>query len=316
MLAGQPIDSLTTRVGAADLPADVVRAWRADDRVASAARIVDAVVQLDDRPVAVFAVTDLKGRFEDHPLRGRVPTGRGEIAFAPKELARLGLDVGDSVRGPDGITLQIVGELFTPETSHTSYTDGARVSPVELAALVASGAPVKFDALALRWSRHLGPDEVHDAWHGISNAGAGPVENQRNLAPTHQLPRIFAALVAVLSVAAAAYGVYGTARRRRHEVAVLQVLGLTRRQARQTVWWHVAVAAVVALAIGIPLGFAIGRTLWQAVADDIPIRYETPGAWLLVIAAAGGVLAMVVALAARPVTLTARDEPASLLRAE
>jgi hypothetical protein len=315
LLTGQPIDSLTTRVGAADLPADVVRAWRADDRVASAARIVDAVVPLDDRPTAVFAVTDLKGHFEDHPLRGRVPTAPGEIAFAPKELERLGLDVGDSVRAPNG-ALRIVGELFTPETSHTSYTDGARVSAAELAALVASGSPVKFDALALRWSRRLEPAEVADAWHGIDNAGSGPVENQRNLAPTRQLPRLFAVLVAVLSVSAAAHGVYGTARRRRREVAVLQVLGLTRRQARRTVWWHVAVAALLAVAIGIPLGFAVGRTLWQAVADDIPIRYETPGAWLLVIAAAAGVLALVAALAARPVTRTARDEPASLLRAE
>jgi hypothetical protein len=316
LLAGQPMDSLTTRVGAAELPDDVVRAWRADGRVASAARIVDAVVQIDGRPVAVFAVTDLKGQFQDHPLRGRVPTATGEIAFAPKELTRLGVDVGDTVRGPGETTLRVVGELFTPETSHTSYDEGARVSPDQLAALVATGPPVKFDALALRWARHLEPDEIAEVWRGIDNGGGGPVENQRNLQPTHQLPRLFAALVAVLSVAATVYGVHGTARRRRREVAVLQVLGLTRRQARLTVWWHVAVAAVIALAIGVPLGFAIGRTLWQTLADAIPIRYVTPGAWLLVAVVAAGVIALVAVLAARPVRLTARDEPATLLRAE
>ena len=78
--AAQPASRSTRsrpRVGASDLPDDVVKAWRADDRVAAAARIVDAVVRIDDRPVAVFAVTDLKGRFEDHPLRGRVPTAVG-----------------------------------------------------------------------------------------------------------------------------------------------------------------------------------------------------------------------------------------------
>jgi FtsX-like permease family len=316
LLAGQPIDSLATRVGASDLPADVVEAWRADDRVASAARIVDAVVRIDDRPVAVFAVTDLKGRFEDHPLRGRVPTARGEIGLAPKELAHLGIHVGDTVRGPDGSSLRVVGELFTPETGHTGYSEGARVTPGQLDALVASGAPVKFDALALRWSRHLEPDEVAEVWRGIDNGPRGPVDNQRNLESTHQLPRLFAALVAVLSVAAAAYGVHGTARRRRREVAVLQVLGLTRRQARLTVWWHVAVAALVALAIGVPLGFAIGRTLWQSVADALPIRYATPTAWLLVTSAAAGLLALVALVASRPVHRTARDEPATLLRAE
>ena len=33
---------------------------------------------------------------------------------------------------------------------------------------------------------------------------------------------------------------------------------------------------LVAVAIGVPLGFAIGRTLWQALADDLPIRYVGP----------------------------------------
>jgi hypothetical protein len=317
MLSGQPFDSLTVRVGATDLPDHVVAAWRADDRIAAAARLVDTVVTLDGRAVAVFAVTDLKGRFDDHPLRGRVPTADDEIAFAPKEMARLGLDIGDTVTGPDGDALRVVGEVFTPEVSHTSYDEGARVTPARLGALVATGAPVKFDALALRWAP--GVDRVaaaEDAWQGIGHDRGGLVDNQRNLSSTRSLPLLFAALVAVLSVAATAYAVHATARRRRREVAVLQVLGLTRRQARATVAWHVAVAAAIALAVGIPLGFAIGRTLWESVADAVPLRYVTPGAWLLVTAAAAVLLAFVALAVARPVDRSGHDEPATLLRAE
>jgi FtsX-like permease family/MacB-like periplasmic core domain len=317
MLTGQPFDSLTVRVGATELPDDVVAAWRADDRIAAAARLADAVVTLDGRAVAVFAVTDLKGRFDDHPLRGRVPAATEEIAFAPKEMARLGLDLGDTLSGPDGIQMRVVGEVFTPEVSHTSYDEGARVTPARLAALVATGAPVKFDALALRWAPGVDPESVaDDAWRGIGHDRGGLVDNQRNLSSTRPLPRLFAGLVAVLSVAATAYAVHATARRRRREVAVLQVLGLTRRQARATVAWHVAVAAAIALIVGIPLGFAIGRTLWESVADAVPLRYVTPGAWALVAAAAAVLLTAIAIVVVRPIERAGRDEPATLLRAE
>jgi hypothetical protein len=316
MLTGQPFDSLTVRVGATELPADLVAAWRADERVAVAARVVDTVVVLDGYAVAVFAVTDLKGRFDDRPLRGRVPAGTDEIAFAPTEMARLGLDVGDTVTAPDGTSLHVVGELFTPQLSHTSYDEGARVTTERLAAFVADGAHVKFDGLAVRLAPGIDPAKGGDIWHGIGSAPGGPVDSQRNLAPTRPLPRLFAALVAALSVAATAYTVYATGRRRRREVAVLQVLGLTRRQARATVAWHVTVATAIALLVGIPLGFAIGRTLWQSVADAVPVRYVTPGAWPLVATAGAVLLAAVAAVVARPMQASGRDEPATLLRAE
>ena len=86
MLSGQPFDSYTVRVGAADLPVDVVAAWRADDRIAAMSRFVDTVSTIDGRAVAVFAISDVKGHFEDHPLRGRVPTADDEISFAPTEM--------------------------------------------------------------------------------------------------------------------------------------------------------------------------------------------------------------------------------------
>ena len=68
--------------------------------------------------------------------------------------------------------------------------------------------------------------------------------------------------------------------------------------------------------IGVPLGFAIGRTLWQALADGVPLRYVRPEVgWGLVVVAVG-MLAAAALLAVRPAMRTGRDEPASLLRAE
>ena len=97
---------------------------------------------------------------------------------------------------------------------------------------------------------------------------------------------------------------------------MLQVLGLTRGQARLTVVWHATLAAVVGLAVGIPVGYALGRTLWEAVAGSLPAFYRTPHAWVLVAMAVPAALVAVYVAAAWPARRTARLEPAIVLRAE
>jgi ABC-type lipoprotein release transport system permease subunit len=314
-LSGQSFDTYTVRVGAADVPSDAVAAWHDDARVVSATRIVNTVTPIKDRSVAVFALTDLKGRFDDHPLRGRVPTAPDEISFAPTEMRRLGLDVGDTVELA-GRTMHVVGEVFTPQAGHTNYDEGGRVVPATLDALVRSGDPVKFDSIVLDAAPDVPADQYGELWHGVEGDIGGRVDAQRNLSPTRLLPRLLAGFVVVLTIGATGYAMASTARRRRREVAVLQVLGLTRRQARATVGWHAVTATLVALVIGVPLGFAIGRTLWQALAEDLPIRYVRPDVTLTLLAVGGGVVIVAALLALRPARATARDEPAALLRAE
>ena len=289
-LSGQSFDTYTVRVGAADVPTDAVAAWRDDGRVV----VGDPHRQHRhaDRRIGrsrVFALTDLKGRFDDHPLRGRIPAAPDEISFAPTEMRRLGLDVGDTVE-LGGRTMHVVGEVFTPQAGHTNYDEGARVAPATLDALVAAGDPVKFDSIVIDAAPGVPVEQYGELWHGVEGDVGGRVEAQRNLSPTRLLPRLLAGFVVILTIGATGYAIASTARRRRREVAVLQVLGLTRRQARATVGWHAAIATLVAIAIGVPLGFAIGRTLWQALAEDLPIRYVRPDVTLALLAVGGGVV--------------------------
>ena len=138
---------------------------------------------IDGRAVAVFALTDLKGRFDDHPLRGRIPAAADEISFAPTEMARLGLDVGDTVE-LGGRTMHVVGEVFTPQAGHTSYDEGARVVPATLDALVAARRPgeVRLDGAAT--PRPASPRRAcAELWHGIEGDIGGRVDAQRNLSP-------------------------------------------------------------------------------------------------------------------------------------
>ena len=50
-----------------------------------------------------------------------------------------------------------------------------------------------------------------------------------------------------------------TVRRRKHDLAVLRSMGLTRRDSRLAIVWQSTLLAIVGLVIGVPLGIVVGR---------------------------------------------------------
>lgn len=315
-LSGQLFDSFHVNIGRSEPPAELVEAWRGDDRVVAASRITDLVVGIDGASVALLSIDDLKGAGGDRALRGRLPQAIGEVSFAPGELQRLGVTLGDTVHLADGTPLRVVGESFTVALGHTSYDGGGRVTPEQMAAIEAAGTQVKFDVLAIDSKGTLSDSELDEVWLGRDHEASGLVDPQRDLGRTRSLPRALAWFAGALAAVTAAVVLIGATRRRRREVAVLQVLGLTRRQARQIIGWQLLASVAVAIVVGLPLGFAVGRTLWQAVVDGIPLRYATPTAWGAIGLVVLGVTVLAGLLALRPMTMTAADEPALSLRTE
>ena len=130
------------------------------------------------------------------------------------------------------------------------------------------------------------------------------------------LPLLLGAFLALLAVGAVGHALAIAVRRRRHELAVLRALGMTRRQARAVVATQASVLAVIGLVFGVPLGLALGRTVWRVVANDTPVAYHPPLAvWALLLI---GPLALLTAnlLAAWPGQRAARLSSARILRAE
>jgi ABC-type lipoprotein release transport system permease subunit len=107
-----------------------------------------------------------------------------------------------------------------------------------------------------------------------------------------------------------------TVRRRRRDLAVLKALGFQPHQVSSTVAWQATLLAVVGLAVGLPLGVAIGRWTWSLVANGLGVvnRPVVPLAGLAIIVAAGVLAANL--LAALPAWAAARTRPALALRTE
>ena len=130
------------------------------------------------------------------------------------------------------------------------------------------------------------------------------------------LPLALSAFLAVLAVGAVGHALSIAVRRRGHELAVLRALGLTRWQSRLAIGTQATLLAVIGLAFGIPLGIALGRILWRAAANILPLAYQPPVALLALLLI--GPLALVAAylLAAWPARRAARPRTAQFLRTE
>lgn len=74
--------------------------------------------------------------------------------------------------------------------------------------------------------------------------------------------------------------------------------------------------AVIGLLFGIPLGLALGRTLWQFVADITPLQYVPPVALLALLLVVPLAVLVANALAALPGRAAARLRIGHVLRAE
>jgi ABC-type antimicrobial peptide transport system permease subunit len=91
---------------------------------------------------------------------------------------------------------------------------------------------------------------------------------------------------------------------------------MTRQQARLVVTTQASLLAVIGLVFGVPLGIALGRVIWRAVAGFTPLAYHPPFALLALLLVGPVALLAANALAAWPQHRAARVHSAHVLRSE
>jgi hypothetical protein len=261
---------------------------------------------------------------------GRMPAAPDEIVLAPVTAGELHAAIGSKVRLTGGTTPQTVtvtGIGFVPAGPHNYYSDGAWLTPAGYHRLfMGAHYAFKFHAATVA----LRPDADVPAVTRRLNAAAAAIKGGRAFTFTPPvpvlevqalkdiavLPLALSAFLAVLAIGAVGHGLSIAVRRRRHELAVLRALGLTRRQSRLVILTQASLLAVIGLAFGIPLGVALGRTLWRAAADMTPLAYHPPLApWALLLIGPLTLLATSL-LAAWPARRAARLPAGQILRTE
>jgi hypothetical protein len=261
-------------------------------------------------------------------LSGRTLDGSGQLVLGPQTLAALGKRVGGTVTVTDGAphpyTLRIGGTATLPaigiaSTMHTEMGSGAIVPYQDIPG--ADAARPNAILVSLRPGADLIRQQailqriVPATDGGLVSGVQRPAEitDYRSMGIA---PLILAAALAAGAVASLWLTLAASVRSRRGELALLKALGFTRRQLAATVAWQSTTAVAAGAIVGVPLGIALGRYLWDLFAGQIGVVPEpsVPGPTVALVVL--GALAAANLVAALPGRAAARTPAAALLRAE
>jgi hypothetical protein len=272
-------------------------------------------------------------------VRGRAPVTADEMLVGRETLDDLGVDVGATVLvvGRSVYENENGGEdKVGPEVARPMRIVGT--GPVAGAQKLGLGVALTLDGMrrivpeyreqawAVRWKpgtdprqvfasfRTVFPDDPIEAFAVVTFAD---VPNRTaQLDEVARMPWLFAALMGVLAAAVLAHGLTSTTRARRRDIAVLRALGFSRGQTVRAVGWQANVYAVIALALGTPIGVLAGRSIWEYYATNFGAVPRAVLPWLPWLVMGGATLVLVAAIAGPTAWRVARVRPATVLRDE
>ena len=262
---------------------------------------------------------------------GRMPARPDEIVLAPTTAQELHAGTGSVVRLTGGGTtarpVRVTGIGFVPSGPHNGYADGAWLTPGGYNRIFHdTHYAFKFHAATVSLRPGADVQAVERRLDAAAAAIPGgkvftftppdPLQEIQTIKDLELLPVALGAFLALLAVSAVGHALATAVRRRRHDLAVLRALGITRRQARLVVTTQASLLALIGLIFGVPLGIALGRAIWRAVAGFTPLAYHSPVALLTLLLVAPAALLAANALAAWPQRRAARLHAGQILRSE
>lgn len=295
---------------------------RTDPDIASLDDLRSGVLPINGRGTSTFSLTPLRGDFKVAVLSGHAPASADEISIGPATAKAVHVGVGDKV-DVGGKQFTVSGITFAPQDPHSDYTDGDWLTTAGFNRVQPDMSKDKFHEV--RFSFKPGINDAAALKRLPKDFAAGgiapvtqfiPIEQQTELHSIRVQPMLLGGFLILLAIGAVGHGLASAVRRRRHDLAVLRSLGMTRWQTRLTVAAQATVVALVGLIFGIPLGIAAGRTGWRILADATPVLYVAPLAAIAVLLAIPGTVAIANLLAALPARRAARLRVSEVLRAE
>jgi ABC-type lipoprotein release transport system permease subunit len=260
-------------------------------------------------------------------LDGRLPRTADQVMLAPQTMSLLHAHVGGHVnltgnRGPR--SMEITGSGLVPLGPHNGYAEGGWIASAGYDALFTG---YKFRVILVRFPHGANVKNSSDALvrevvkqlPEAKDLELDPGDVPTELALIRQvrtLPILLGAFLALLAIGAVGHALATAVRRRSHDLAVLRAVGMTQWQSRWVVVTQATLLALIGLTFGVPIGLALGRTVWRVVADYTPLQYVSPiSLWALVLVAPAALVTANV-LAAWPGRRAARLRISHILRTE
>jgi ABC-type lipoprotein release transport system permease subunit len=280
-------------------------------------------VQVDGTAVAAASFDTAGGRVFPTLIEGREPTGPDEVVLGATTLRRLGLRLGQTVRVEAGrpAAMRVVGRSALVTTDSEIPGEGV-ILTIEGLRRLEPDRGSGYGMFHVRYSPGADPVAAEQSLRRLPSGTVQEIGLPRpppaveNLGRVGDLPNVLAGLLALLAASALAHLLVTSVRRRRRDLAILQSLGFVRGQVSAAVAWQATTVALLALAVGLPLGVALGRWTWSLLVDRIGLGAGpvTPGTAIL--AGVAGTVLVANLVAAWPGRVAARTRPAVALRSE
>ena len=268
-----------------------------------------------------FAVDAKRGKLGAVIRSGRAPVTDNEIAVGLDTAHRLGVHRGDRVRvtGAGGSrSLRLVGETLQPTIEDpATLASGFLVTP-HTAKILKLDVNDAFERSVVTFRPGVSLEQGTRALKraGFEVSTPAPPPEVARLREVESLPRALAILLALIGSVVVVLALFVTIRLRRRDLALLRVLGFTRRQLTGSVVCQAGVFAAIGLIVGTPLGLVLGRFAWQSVATELGVATDPaiPVAGIMLTALGVAIVGIVAALI--PAARAARLRPAEILHQE
>ena len=240
---------------------------------------------------------------------GRLPRGAGEVALGPRSADELGVGIGDRVTmvGPSGLSVSKrvsgVVELPTLEAEPLGRNLLMPQDALRLTAVSQGYANVLVRAVDPAAAASL-RTELASTLEIEQPSAPSTVVALGKLAAPARLIVIVLVLAAILLV-----GEYVTLllRRRGTQLAIAASIGMNRRQLIAAIASAAVATAVVAVVVGVPLGWAVSRLVLVELGPRLGVDLAGPGVLsALLVAVAGVVVAVAVGFALSTAGLSRR----------
>ncbi|HEX3542836.1 MAG TPA: FtsX-like permease family protein [Acidimicrobiales bacterium] len=296
-------------------------AVRHDARVTAASTVTRVNVDIKGAGIPLYGIEPGKGALDFVVVSGRAPKGPDEVDLGPATAHQFHVRVGDHFRVGDGEghDVKIVGLVLLPETAHSSFDQGVWATAPAVPNLAGAAFAGAGQSVVVRFRAGLDVAKQADLIGQQLGVESDPriiPQDVLYLSNVRTLPKVLALFLALLGIAALAHVLVTAVRRRRHDLAVLRALGFSPRQASSCIRWQATTVAVVAVALGVPLGILVGARAWLWVADSAPLVFVTPVATLVALAVVPATFVVANAIAVLPARRVARLRPSEVLRAD
>jgi hypothetical protein len=302
---------------------------------------VSGVVTVDGTLVDGLAGQTVRGPFIMTVTTGSPPVAPDQVLLGAKTMKQLGAHIGSTVRvnfpstgaGPgQSRPFTVVGTTVLPPDfnprgglgtgaifSLGAFTGHDCASGPDAKACIVSSVSATSGAFLVRAAP--GPQgkaalaALGRAYPSAVNLPRPPT-NLVNFGEAVNFPLILGFVVALFGIGTLMHLLLTSLSRRRRETGLLKSLGMLRRQIAYCVGWQTTTIALIAIALGVPLGIAAGRLVWSAFADNLGVGTQPVVTAAKIVGIALGALIVANVLALVPAFIAARARPASLLRSE